>query len=123
MLVHNGVPLCFFQDNGFKLLNGDFARSLGTLLGRDAIREMLVKRAIEEKKKLKNKLSGAPVSIKFMGVTRMRSYFLGNSTQYLNADYNLTTKTLAIIDTEANRTSSDLTNILLSILREHEINM
>ena len=49
----------FFQGVGFKLLNGDFARSFGIPLERDAIREMLLKRAIEEKKKLRNELSGA----------------------------------------------------------------
>ena len=63
MLVYNGVPLCFVQGDGFKLLNGDFARNLGIPLGRDAIHEMLLKRAIEEKKKLKNELPGALVSI------------------------------------------------------------
>ena len=54
-----------FQDDDFKLLNGDFVRSLGIPFRRNAIREMLLKRGIEEKTKLKNKVSGALVSIKF----------------------------------------------------------
>ena len=58
----------FLQSYGFKLLNGDFTGSLGIPLGRDAIREMLLKRAIEEKQKLKNELSGALVSLEFKKV-------------------------------------------------------
>ena len=123
MLVYNGVPLSFFQGDGFKLLNGDFARSLGIPLGRDAIREMLLKRADEEKKKLKDEISGMLISIKFDGVTRLRSHFLGISAQYFNTDYGMTSKTLALIDTEANHTSANLKNFLLSTLREYEINI
>ena len=37
MVVYNGVPLTFFQDDGFQLLNGDFAKILGIFLGRQAI--------------------------------------------------------------------------------------
>ena len=43
--------IMFFQGNGFKLLNGDFARSLEIPLGHHAICEMLLKRIIEEIKK------------------------------------------------------------------------
>ena len=68
------------------------SRNLWVSLGLDGIREMLLKSTIEEKKKLENKLSGALVSIKFDGVTRLRSHFLGISAQYFNADYGLTTK-------------------------------
>lgn len=122
MLVYNGVPLSFFQDDGFRLLSGDFARSLGIPLGRDAIREMLLKKSNEEKLKLKNELSGALISIKFDGVTRLRSHFLGISAQYFNTDEGLTTKTLALIDTEANHTGENMKNLLLSTLRQYGIN-
>ena len=60
-----------FQGDDFKLLNGGFARCLGILSGHDAICEMLLKRAIEEKQKLKNELSRVLVSIKFNMVTRL----------------------------------------------------
>ena len=63
----------FIEGDGLKLLNCDFAKSIGILLGRDANCEIILKRAIEEKKKLKNELSEALVSIKFDGVTRLRS--------------------------------------------------
>ena len=43
---------------------------LGVPLGRDAICEMLLKKAIEEKN-LKNELSGALASVKFDRVTRL----------------------------------------------------
>ena len=113
----------FFPGDDLKLLNRYFARSLRIPLRRDAIREMLLERTIKKKKKLKNELSGALVSIKFDGLTRLRSHFLGISAQYFNTDYGLTTKTLTLIDTEANHTGSNLKNSLLSILREYEINI
>ena len=108
MLIYTGISLCLFQGDGVKLLNGDFTRSHGIPLRRDAIREMLPKKAIEEKKKFENELSGALVSRKFNWVARLRSHFLGISAQYLKTDYDLTTKTLALIDTEANRKISCL---------------
>ena len=57
MVVYNGVPLTFFQDDGFQLLNGDFAKILGISLGRQAIRNMVLKRSEEERSKLKGSLS------------------------------------------------------------------
>ena len=38
MIVYNGVPLTFFQDDRFQLLNGTFAKKLEIQLGRQAIR-------------------------------------------------------------------------------------
>ena len=99
----------FFQADGFKLLNGDFAKSFKIPFGHDAIHEMLLKRAIE-KKKLKNELSGVLVSIKFYRLISLRSHFLGISAQYFNIDYGLTTKISAPIDIKANHTSSNLKN-------------
>ena len=64
----------------------------------------------------KESLSGALVSIKFDGVTRLRSYFLGVSMQYYNEEHGLTVKTLDLVDTEANHTSSYLKEILLFVL-------
>ena len=32
MVCYNGVPLTFFSDQGFKLLNGKLAQSLGVIL-------------------------------------------------------------------------------------------
>ena len=37
MIVYNGVPLTFFQDDGFQLLNGNFAQNLEIQLGCQAI--------------------------------------------------------------------------------------
>jgi len=44
--------LTFFQNDGFQLLNGNFAKSFGIQLGRQAIRSMVLKKS-EEKAKLK----------------------------------------------------------------------
>ena len=40
----------------------------------------------------------------------------------MNTGYSLSTETLALIDTKANQTSSNLKNRLLSILRKNKIN-
>ena len=79
MIVYNGVPLTFFQDDGFQLLNGTFAKNLEIQLGHQAIRSMVLKKSEEEKSKFKESLSEALVFIKFDGVTRLRSHFLGIS--------------------------------------------
>ena len=71
MIVYNGVFLTFFQDNRFQLLNGNFAKNLEIQLGLQAIRRMVIKKSEEEKPKLKESLSGALVSIKFDGVTKL----------------------------------------------------
>ena len=85
-------------------------------LGRQTISNMVLKKSEEEKSRLKESLSGALVSIKFDGVTRLRSYFLGVSMQYYNEEHGLTVKTLDLVDTEANHTSSYLKEILLDTL-------
>ena len=82
---------------------------------------MVLKKSEEEKSKLKESLSGALISIKFDGVTRLRSHFLGISMQYYHEDHGLTVKTLALVDTKANRTSSHLKEILLDTLKQFNI--
>ena len=67
------------------------------------------------------KLSGAWISIKFDGVTRLRSHFLGISVQYYDEEYGLTVKTLALVETETNHTSSHLKEILLDTLKQFNI--
>ena len=121
MIVYNGVPLTFFQDDGFQLQNGTFAKNLEIQLGRQAICSMVLKKSEEEKSKLKESLSGALVSIKFDGVTRLRSHFLGISVQYDLKKHGLTVKTLALVDTEANDTSSHLTRLQEKYVRMKKI--
>ena len=70
---------------------------------------------------MKESLSGALVSITFDGVTRLRSHFLGISVQYYDEEHGLTVKTLALVDTEANHTSSHLKAILLDTLKQFNI--
>ena len=118
IIVYNGVPLTFFQDDGFQLLSSNFAKKLEIQLGRPAIRCMVLKQSEEEKSKLKESLSGTLISIKFDGVTRLRSHFLGISVQYYDEEHGLTVKTLALVDTEANHTSSHLKEILLDTLKQ-----
>ena len=90
MIVYNGVPPPYFQDDGFRLLNDNFAKNLEIQFGRQAIRSMVLKKFEEEKSKFKGSLSGDLVSIKFDGVTRLRSYFLGISVQYYDEEHGVT---------------------------------
>ena len=112
MIVYNGVSLKFFQDDGFQLLNGNFAKNFEIQLGRR--RSMVLKKSEEEKSKLKESVSGALVLIKFDGVTTLRPHFLGISVQYYDKEHGFTVKTLALVDTEANNTNSHLKKILLN---------
>ena len=112
MIVYNRVPLTFFQDNGFRLLNDNFAKNLEIQLGHQAICSTVLKKSEEEKSKFKESLSGALVSIKFDVVTKLRSYFLGISVQYYDEEHGLTIKTLLnLVDAEANHTSSHMKEI------------
>ena len=70
---------------------------------------------------MKESLSEALVSIKFDGVTRLRSHFLGISVQYYDEEHGLTVKTLALVDTEANHTNSHLKEIFLDTLKQFNI--
>ena len=45
MVCYNEVPLTFFSDQGFKLLNGKLVRSLGVVLGRDSIRQLIAEKS------------------------------------------------------------------------------
>ena len=63
-------------------------------------------------------LSGALIFIKFDGVTRLRSHFLGISVQHYDEKHGLPEKTLALVDTEDNHTSSHLKEILLDTLKQ-----
>ena len=82
---------------------------------------MVLKKFGKEKSKLKVSVSKPLVFIKFDGVARLRSHFLGISVQYYNEEHVLTVKMLALVDTEANHTSSILKKILLETLKQFNI--
>ena len=103
------------------MLNDSFAKNLEIQLGRQALRSMVFKKSEEEKSKLEESLSAALVSVKFDRVTRLQSHFLGISVQYYNEEHGLAVKTLALVDTEANHTSSHLKEILLDTLKRLNI--
>ena len=65
---------------------------------------MILKKANKEKQKLKDSLSKPLISVKFKGVTKPQSHFLGISIQYWNDKIDLIIKTLALINSEANYT-------------------
>ena len=70
---------------------------------------------------MKESLSGALIFTKFDGVTRLRSHLLGISVQYYDKEHSLTVTTLALLDTEANHTSSHLKEMLLDTLKQFNI--
>ena len=121
MTVYNGAPLTFFESDGFRSQHGNFAKNLEIQLGRQAICSKVLKISEKEKLNLKESLSEALVSIKFDGVTRLRSHFLGISVQYHNEEHGLTVKTLALVDTETNHTNSHLKEMLLDTLKQFNI--
>ena len=45
MIVYNGFPLTFFQDDEFQLQIGNFAKNLEIQLRRQAIRSMVLKKS------------------------------------------------------------------------------
>ena len=77
MICYNGVPLTFFCDQGFRLLNGKLAQSLGVVLGRDSIWQLILEKVHIEKQMLSSAVKHELVFIKFDGVTRLRSHYLG----------------------------------------------
>ena len=96
------------------MLNDDFARSRGIPLRRHAICELLLKKVIEEEIETRAFCSAGFHKIRQVNeIAISLSWYLA---QYFNTDDGLTTKTLALIDTEASHTSSNLKDLLLCIL-------
>jgi hypothetical protein len=59
MVAYDAVSLTFFKGEGFQSINGDLAKSLGVALGRDAVRDMVLRKVAEEKKKLGESIAGS----------------------------------------------------------------
>ena len=117
MIAYDATPLTFFARDGFKTINGLAAQQLGVPLGRNAIRRLVLDRAEEEKKKLSKHLEGKLFYLKFDGVTRLRSHFLGITIQYWTEE-GPTIKTLALVDTEAHHDSVHLKEFVLKVMQK-----
>ena len=114
MVAYSAVALTFFQSKGFLTINGPTAAKLGVPLGRHAISEMVLKRS-EEKKKLMKEIEGKFFFLKFDGVTRLRSHFLGVTIQYWTGKQ-LAVKTLGLIDTKAHHGSQHLKQFVCDLM-------
>jgi len=121
MIVNNGVPLTHFKGEGFQLLAGKAAVSLGIHLGRSAVRALLMNRFQSEKEALKGALKGKHIYLLFDGVTRLRRHFLGVSVQFLDNDDKLQVKTLALLDTDSKGTSEETKDMVLEIVEDYGI--
>lgn len=64
------------------MLHGSLAKNLRVSLGRDIIRSLVMQRANDETRKLSDILRSQILSVKFDGVTRLRSHYLDISVQY-----------------------------------------
>ena len=117
MIAYDGVALTFFSGDGFKTLNGPAAEKLGVALGRNAVRRMILDRAGKDKRSLSKELEGKFFSLKFDGVTRLRSHFLGVTIQYWT-ETGLKVKTLTLVETMAHHDSSHLKNFVLEVLQK-----
>ena len=123
MIVNNGVPLTHFKGEGFQLLAGKAAVSLGIHLGRSAVRALLMNRFQSEKEALKGALKGKHIYLLFDGVTRLRRHFLGVSVQFLDNDDKLQVKTLALLDTDSKGTSEETKDMVLEIVEDYGIEL
>ena len=119
MVAYDGVPLTFFQGEGFKTINGLAAEKLKVPLGRKTVREMILNKANQEKELLSKELEGKFFCLKFDGVTRLRSHFLGVTIQYWSDG--LKVKTLALVDTKAHHDSQHLKEFVLNVMEVHSL--
>ena len=95
---YNGVPLTFFSDQDFKLLNGKLAQSLGVVLGRDSIRQLILEKVHIEKQMLSSAMKHKLFFMKFDGATRFRSHYLGINIQYFDKENGITTVMFSFFD-------------------------
>ena len=122
MVCYNGVPLTFFSDQGFKLLNGKLAQNLGAVLGRDSIRQLILEKVHIEKQMLSSAVKHELVFIKFDDVTRLRSHYLGINIQYFDKENGITTvKCLELVNTDAKHDSSHMKNLIIKTLTQFDI--
>ena len=113
MVCYNGVSLTFFSDQGFKLLNGKLAQSLGVVLGQDSIRQLILEKVHIEKQMLSSAVKHKLVFIKFDGVNRSRSHYLGINIQYFDKENGITpVKCLELVNTDAKHDSSHVKNLI-----------
>ena len=81
------------------MLNGSLATSLGISLNRETVRNMVIRKAMSERKLLADSLKDKFVFLKFDGVTRLRSHYLGITVQYYSSEGPVV-KCLALVDTD-----------------------
>ena len=65
-------------------MNCKLAQSLGVVLGRESIRQLIMEKVHIEKKMLSSAVKRGLVFIKFDGVTRLRSHYLGINIRYFD---------------------------------------
>jgi len=122
MVCYDGVPSTFFRGEGFQTLLGQAAKSLNIALGRDAIRELVINVATEERRKLMKSMQGKLLFLKFDGVSRLRSHFLGISVQYWEEEEGIVNRTLSLENAEAKFDAENTKDIILNTLGSFEIN-
>lgn len=82
MIAIDGVPLTFFSDEGFQLLDGTPASNLAVSQGRDAICSLVLDAFNQEKQNLVQIINDKPIYVKCDGVTCLCSHFFGVNVQF-----------------------------------------
>ena len=123
MICYDSVALTFFQGSGFQLLNGPLAANLGVSLNRDSLRELVISKASEQKRVLAECIGDSFFSIKFDGVSRLRTHFLGISIQFWTPSEGLTIKYLALVDTDGKSDSATTKALVRDVLSQYGLNI
>jgi len=122
MVVHNSIPLRFFSSAAFLGLAGEIAKKLGVSLQRDSIRDLVLQKALSEKKIVKKAIKEANfVFLKMDSCTRLRINYFAVNAQFINNNNEIVLYTLAVRDTNAEHTSDSIQALLRDILREYEL--
>ena len=103
-------------------MNGKLAPSLGVVLGRDSIRQLILEKVHIEKQMLSSAVKHELVFIKFDGVTRLRSHYLGINIQYFDKENGIAAvKCLELDNTDAKHDSSHMKNLIIKTLTKFDI--
>ena len=108
MVVKNSVPLKFFTLPAFKKLNCELAKKLNISLDRNNIRSLIIQEANNQKHLLKNLMKNKFVFLKMYACTHMPTNYIAINVQFMNYDMEVIIYTLAVKDTNANRSSESI---------------
>ena len=118
----SGVPLNFFENRGFLVLNGEMARKLSVSLSRDSIGRYVIDAANLARDALITKLKGKLVYIKIDGATCQLRSFLGSNVQYYGESKSkVVVKTLTCADSKKKHSTQQMCEIFEATLQKFDV--